>query len=600
MRNRIRFIAIALASSVVATNQTLLWNIPISQAKEIPLSANHAVKQEQNSLVDNRNKGIFDQILNGIGGQVTKTVLAKQLREMGQNNAPVTISTDNLYEAVGNLPGNTPFRPLMLNLSQIGSKSALPVGDYLIPVRVYCMQKSGSSPNGHRYVLGKYGGKRRKVVAALNAAAVSSRYSHQEIQGTSWAVQSGMRYADMPSDMKAIVDTLIPEYRDDINKKDFLVQVQEVWSVAGPALNLGSLESFLQNKVGEPGKIILWALAMRQGVVQSGADWRNLGNTFILPDSGTRRQDIENTPWSQVQEGVYARFVTPKNYSGVGLFEVRIASDGSLQVPVQRETKQAKPNDAVPMSNITVQQLQDIIRQSVAVPEGKDNVQPLSIEPTTPDDWWQDWKDLWRQLGDSLPTLPNEFRNALSKAAVAGSLPAACAVLARAGAVRAAAIPVLIKTGVATGGTGLLVAASLYGACGLLGVATAQSLPTLNNESTEDMGNGNGGSVSQGNRKIKFDQRQLQEKFSQHARAFGINENWNKTSAQKFIDALRKHIQNPVTKKIEGTYRKNLEVIHYINPENKLLVMTDRNGNFISGFRLNPDQLKNVLTRGQL
>jgi hypothetical protein len=96
----------------------------------------------------------------------------------------------------------------------------------------------------------------------------------------------------------------------------------------------------------------------------------------------------------------------------------------------------------------------------------------------------------------------------------------------------------------------------------------------------------------------QFSNKQLQKKFK-HAGDFGIKGNYNKANAQAFETALRNQINSPATQVIRGTYRgKN--VIHYVDLKTGLNVITDRAGNFISGWKLNPAQLNNVLTRGSL
>ncbi|MBN1569212.1 MAG: hypothetical protein JXA73_15285 [Acidobacteria bacterium] len=58
-------------------------------------------------------------------------------------------------------------------------------------------------------------------------------------------------------------------------------------------------------------------------------------------------------------------------------------------------------------------------------------------------------------------------------------------------------------------------------------------------------------------------------------------------------------VNSPSTMKIVGTYRGK-PVIHYVDPETGLNVITDPAGKYISGWKLNAEQLKNVLTRGSL
>jgi hypothetical protein len=94
------------------------------------------------------------------------------------------------------------------------------------------------------------------------------------------------------------------------------------------------------------------------------------------------------------------------------------------------------------------------------------------------------------------------------------------------------------------------------------------------------------------------EEHQLQAKFK-HAEDFGVKGNWNKANAAQFKTAIQKHLGDPATRLIKGTYRGQ-SVTHHVNPQSGLNVMKDSSGNFISGWKLNPQQLQNVLTRGSL
>ena len=97
---------------------------------------------------------------------------------------------------------------------------------------------------------------------------------------------------------------------------------------------------------------------------------------------------------------------------------------------------------------------------------------------------------------------------------------------------------------------------------------------------------------------MNFNARQLQKKFK-HAGDFGITGNNNPANQAKFQQAMEQHLQDPLTKPTNGTFRGQ-PVTHYVNPQNGLNVMKDASGNYISGWKLNPSQLANVLFRGQL
>jgi len=100
-------------------------------------------------------------------------------------------------------------------------------------------------------------------------------------------------------------------------------------------------------------------------------------------------------------------------------------------------------------------------------------------------------------------------------------------------------------------------------------------------------------------RSLNCSERQIKRKFK-HAENFGIQgNNYNPSKGKEFQKAIESHVYSPDTIKIKGTYRWN-NVIHYFNPKTNNNVITNSNGDFISGWRLDADQIKNVTTRGKL
>ncbi|HIE36308.1 MAG TPA: hypothetical protein EYP89_03620 [Candidatus Omnitrophica bacterium] len=92
--------------------------------------------------------------------------------------------------------------------------------------------------------------------------------------------------------------------------------------------------------------------------------------------------------------------------------------------------------------------------------------------------------------------------------------------------------------------------------------------------------------------------KQLQKKFK-HAGDFGVSGKYNPANAQKFNQAIQKHLNAPGTKEISGTYRGNAATF-YTNPNTGLTVIQNPNGSFLSGWKLNPQQLQHVLKDGKL
>lgn len=94
--------------------------------------------------------------------------------------------------------------------------------------------------------------------------------------------------------------------------------------------------------------------------------------------------------------------------------------------------------------------------------------------------------------------------------------------------------------------------------------------------------------------------KQLQKKFIKHAKDFGIVGNESKVTLKAFSEAIETHVKSNSTEIIEGSYRNTQKVVHYLDKSTGLNVMKDYNGKLISGWKLSPDQLKNLLERGNI
>jgi hypothetical protein len=92
---------------------------------------------------------------------------------------------------------------------------------------------------------------------------------------------------------------------------------------------------------------------------------------------------------------------------------------------------------------------------------------------------------------------------------------------------------------------------------------------------------------------------QIEKKFDKHAEDFGITAPRGKAGFDEFEQALQSQIRDPATLHINGTYRGDSAIINY-NPNTGLAVIQKPSGEFVSGWRLSPEQAANVLQRGSL
>lgn len=98
---------------------------------------------------------------------------------------------------------------------------------------------------------------------------------------------------------------------------------------------------------------------------------------------------------------------------------------------------------------------------------------------------------------------------------------------------------------------------------------------------------------------VNFETRQLQKKFK-HAVDFNISGNPNAEGLKSYEQAIKAHIDDPMTQQITGKYRWNQDVRHYYNPETKIDVMTKPDGNFISGWKLSETQISDLKGEGNV
>ena len=89
-----------------------------------------------------------------------------------------------------------------------------------------------------------------------------------------------------------------------------------------------------------------------------------------------------------------------------------------------------------------------------------------------------------------------------------------------------------------------------------------------------------------GERDIEIEEKQLNRKFK-HAKHFGILENNNGLGRMKWADAIRAHMRDPATYR-SGTYGYEQGSRAYFNPRTNNVVIVDKNGKFVSGWKLEP------------
>jgi hypothetical protein len=97
---------------------------------------------------------------------------------------------------------------------------------------------------------------------------------------------------------------------------------------------------------------------------------------------------------------------------------------------------------------------------------------------------------------------------------------------------------------------------------------------------------------------LQTDRAQIEAKYK-HAEDFDVTDPRGRTGFDKFENALKAVVDDPTTMHIQGAYRGQPAILNY-NPGSGVCVIQSPDGQFISGFKLSPGQVQNVLGRGSL
>ena len=100
---------------------------------------------------------------------------------------------------------------------------------------------------------------------------------------------------------------------------------------------------------------------------------------------------------------------------------------------------------------------------------------------------------------------------------------------------------------------------------------------------------------------VSFDALKMQRKFSKHAKVFDMNQNYKPAILEKFIDTLSDFMLSHDTQIIKGTHRGTELVWHFYDPStNKIVIVNQKTGEFISAWQLGGKQLEWFLMTGEV
>jgi len=275
------------------------------------------------------------------------------------NELPLKLDATTVYPTVSVLPGG-PFNPKPLALSAVDSKLPLPPGDYAVPALAFCTEYSVHQPGaGTAYVLAPLQGKAATAISTLLwRGSLEKQIDPRQLQAVSWAIQSGLTYAQMPKSYQGVIDSVIPEYKGQLGG-NFLQHVQDTYQAAAKTGHLPPLEKVLGN-LGQSGQLALSAMRQQQVLLrQDTTDQLREQTLFRGQESGIYRPvKAEEGPWTvRIPNVAYIRFkVVGGNMAGNNVIEIRILPPNALRTPVPQRTARQVRTGLVPVA-YTAQQL---------------------------------------------------------------------------------------------------------------------------------------------------------------------------------------------------------------------------------------------------
>jgi FecR protein len=243
------------------------------------------------------------------------------------NQLPLTLNAKDVYPTVTTLPGG-PFSPTPLQLTADQLSQPLTPGDYTINTLDFCSEYSVHEPGaGVAYVLGPFEGKAAGAIGALIwRGTVQYNINPNTLQAVSWTIQSGLTYSQMPKTYQAIVDQVIPDFKNEI-ASDFIVNLETTYNDAAKTAQLPPLDTMLA-KMGAPGQLALDAERQRAILTaQNTNDQLREQTLFQGQESGIYTPvKAETGPWTErVKDQVYMKLlIAGGNMNTNNVMQIRI------------------------------------------------------------------------------------------------------------------------------------------------------------------------------------------------------------------------------------------------------------------------------------
>jgi len=243
------------------------------------------------------------------------------------NDLPLKLDANAVYPIVNVLPGG-PFHSKHLQLTAEDMDKPLPPGDYTINTLAFCTEYSVHRPGaGVAYVLGPLQGKAAGAIGDLLwRGTFQKNLPPQQLQAVSWAIQSGLRYSQMPKTYQSVVDNVIPDHKNELNG-DFFQNIEDSYTNLAKGTKLPPLQQMLGG-LGKSGQLALSADRQRQALLrQNASDQIKEQTLFAGQDQGVYTPvRAEEGPWTERIPGrVYMRLqIFGGNMAANNVMEIRV------------------------------------------------------------------------------------------------------------------------------------------------------------------------------------------------------------------------------------------------------------------------------------
>ena len=269
---------------------------------------------------------------------------SKQLAPFVQQRQPVILDWSAVYPTLDTLPGPA-FAPnnsaaqrrtsdVVSQLKHAGDGNAkLKPGDYTFQFVQFCTDVHRHAGSQAEWIFGPLRGARAHVLSVMYSRASAMNPPVPLLQSLSWSLQAGLRYDQLSTEQRQLADRLIPDLKGELTG-NFIDQVKDRWNqLAGTIPNLPSYESAL-GRMGDLGQTLLNIEQAQATIIAHANDYDTLRSTFAPPTSESG--GAEQTPWSQLSDRIYARYVTDGHYEHQGTIQLRVVAQPG-----------AAPNDVV-------------------------------------------------------------------------------------------------------------------------------------------------------------------------------------------------------------------------------------------------------------